>query len=320
MAWAERSKNEAAFLQRSDELEKSGADMKLCLHVILFNKYWNNLRSDYGDTTDLRRVLKYMNQVVKTDDYSYQNPFGEDDTETILNKFSEFPKESQKKIYSLCKRESQSKQKVYAVDILNAIYPKAKNQESTENSERSPVETIQGKKAINNSGAKRAHLEDSTSVASSSKKQKVDGESKADSQETANVWILSSKRKVKLDRFRSRLLISIREFYIKDGEEKPGRKGIALTPDQWSKLYGCMGEIDEKLQKGELTDWDLSARRKARVTKFKDLIMVDLREVYTKDGKELPGKKGISLTIEQWNKLVKASKGVDEAVKRESTK
>jgi hypothetical protein len=41
------------------------------------------------------------------------------------------------------------------------------------------------------------------------------------------------------------------------------------------------------------------------VTTFKGIKYVDIREYYTdkSSGEEKPGKKGISLTIDQWNKL-----------------
>eukprot|EP00470_Lotharella_oceanica_P004382 CAMPEP_0170175716 /NCGR_PEP_ID=MMETSP0040_2-20121228/8737_1 /TAXON_ID=641309 /ORGANISM="Lotharella oceanica, Strain CCMP622" /LENGTH=324 /DNA_ID=CAMNT_0010417789 /DNA_START=660 /DNA_END=1634 /DNA_ORIENTATION=+ len=292
--------------------------------VTRFHQYWDLRGSEYEghDTTEKAKLLKFMRQVRDTDDYSYQNPFGADDTENALDTYSEFPKDAQKRIYALCQRSLASKQKLYAVDILNAVHPKAELEKAPgENSEKKE----QDDGGPDTPGTKRSNSGGSTDVASSSeppsKKQKVECKSDAGAKGKAKSWTLSSKRKVKLDHFKGRLLINIREFYDKDGEAKPGRKGIALTPDQWSKLYERMGELDEKLQKGELTDWVLSAKRKARVTKFKDRILMDIREVYTKDGKELPAKKGISLTTEQWKKLVEASKSIDEAVKRElSTK
>jgi len=41
------------------------------------------------------------------------------------------------------------------------------------------------------------------------------------------------------------------------------------------------------------------------VSEFKGKKLVNIREYYTKDGKTLPGNKGISLTIEQFRELVK---------------
>lgn len=48
--------------------------------------------------------------------------------------------------------------------------------------------------------------------------------------------------------FRGRKMVNIREFYMNgEGELRPGKKGIALMPDQWEKLKNNMDEIDEVL-------------------------------------------------------------------------
>ena len=47
--------------------------------------------------------------------------------------------------------------------------------------------------------------------------------------------------------FRGQVLVSVREFYTKDGEELPGRKGIALTEDQWNSLLSQVDDINHAI-------------------------------------------------------------------------
>ncbi|KAL9330036.1 hypothetical protein ACSQ67_005039 [Phaseolus vulgaris] len=45
---------------------------------------------------------------------------------------------------------------------------------------------------------------------------------------------LSEKRRVTIQDFRGKTLVSIREYYKKDGKDLPTSKGISLTEEQWS--------------------------------------------------------------------------------------
>ena len=69
-----------------------------------------------------------------------------------------------------------------------------------------------------------------------------------------------------------------------------------------------------KTEDGE-PSWELDRQRVLKVRNFKGKVLIDIREYYEKDGKQLPGKKGISLSAAQWQKLKDAIPEVDEAIK-----
>ena len=56
---------------------------------------------------------------------------------------------------------------------------------------------------------------------------------------------------------------------------------------------------------------DLSGKKYVSVREFKGKTLIDIREFYEKEGNLLPGKKGISLSVEQYNNLKKAIESID---------
>ncbi|XP_016967639.1 RNA polymerase II transcriptional coactivator [Drosophila biarmipes] len=62
------------------------------------------------------------------------------------------------------------------------------------------------------------------------------------------------------------------------------------------------------------TTWTLEGLRQVRINEFRGRKMVDIREFYEKNGETLPGKKGISLSIKQWKKLLEVAEEVTSAV------
>ena len=58
----------------------------------------------------------------------------------------------------------------------------------------------------------------------------------------------------------------------------------------------------------------LDQKRRVTVHKFKNQLKVDIREYYEDQGEMKPGKKGISLSIDNWNKLKNFIDNIDEAI------
>ncbi|XP_033750065.1 activated RNA polymerase II transcriptional coactivator p15-like [Pecten maximus] len=61
--------------------------------------------------------------------------------------------------------------------------------------------------------------------------------------------------------------------------------------------------------------FQLSKMRFVSVSEFRGKVLVGIREYYEADGDLRPGKKGISLTLEQWNNLKEQMEEIDQAVK-----
>lgn len=60
----------------------------------------------------------------------------------------------------------------------------------------------------------------------------------------------------------------------------------------------------------------LAKMRFASVSEFRGKAFVNIREYYEKDGKQLPGKKGISLSTDQWENLKKNIAKIDNDLKK----
>ncbi|KAL9711849.1 hypothetical protein Ac2012v2_004922 [Leucoagaricus gongylophorus] len=56
---------------------------------------------------------------------------------------------------------------------------------------------------------------------------------------------------------------------------------------------------------------DLGKKKRATVRCFKDIPLLDIREFYGAGSEEKPGKKGISLNLEQWQALKANADAID---------
>ncbi|KAI9373134.1 transcriptional Coactivator p15-domain-containing protein [Aspergillus egyptiacus] len=61
-------------------------------------------------------------------------------------------------------------------------------------------------------------------------------------------WEISKMRRVTISSFRGKIMVNIREYYEKEGEELPGKKGISLPVDQFSTLLTLLPDIETALQ------------------------------------------------------------------------
>ncbi|CAL1707514.1 unnamed protein product [Somion occarium] len=102
-------------------------------------------------------------------------------------------------------------------------------------------------------------------------------------------------------------------------EEKPAPKKQKLDKGKVAVKKSSSNEPKEDETDGSAirTDKDgskyveLGKKRRAAVREFKGVVYLDIREFYEKGGEELPGKKGISLNLEQWEALKQNAHTID---------
>ncbi|KAM5352422.1 hypothetical protein ACJ41O_005145 [Fusarium nematophilum] len=91
-----------------------------------------------------------------------------------------------------------------------------------------------------------------------------------------------------------------------------------LAPKAPKRVKGAAAgtEPDGKDDEGN-PFWELSNKRRVGVSEYRKMPFINIREFYEKDGKTLPGKKGISLSVQQYNAFVKAIPGINAALREQ---
>ncbi|GLI82263.1 hypothetical protein PoHVEF18_010693 [Penicillium ochrochloron] len=98
----------------------------------------------------------------------------------------------------------------------------------------------------------RKRTADSQGPAGDTKKAKVNSGSDATSNTDSNgdqYWEISKMRRVTVSEFRGKTMVSVREYYEKDGQELPGKKGISMTLDQFSAFIKLLPDIEQAVKK-----------------------------------------------------------------------
>lgn len=67
-------------------------------------------------------------------------------------------------------------------------------------------------------------------------------------------WDISKARRVTLSDFRGKMMVGIREYYEKDGQMLPGKKGISMTLEQYGVLISLLPGIEGELRKSGISD------------------------------------------------------------------
>ncbi|KAF2173649.1 hypothetical protein M409DRAFT_15927 [Zasmidium cellare ATCC 36951] len=86
--------------------------------------------------------------------------------------------------------------------------------------------------------------------------------------------------------------------FVEDAPKSKKSKNGASKPSAKSAKYEMQKDADGNEY------WEISGKRRLQVSEFKGNTMIGIREFYEKDGEMLPGKKGISLNLDQFNAFI----------------
>lgn len=89
-------------------------------------------------------------------------------------------------------------------------------------------------------------------VTASKKAKKATPKKQGDGSGVSNKIELGNKKFVDVREFKGHVLVDLREYYEKDGEMRPGKKGISLKVEEWEALKTNMDKISAKVE--ELVD------------------------------------------------------------------
>ena len=97
-------------------------------------------------------------------------------------------------------------------------------------------------------------------------------------------------------------------------EEKKVKKEKKLLSKKRQKEKSEEEERDDIIVGEKEVAFLLDKRKRITVHKFKGQLKVDIREYYEDNGEMKPGKKGISLNNDNWQKLKEFVDKIDEAI------
>ncbi|KAJ6645447.1 putative RNA polymerase II transcriptional coactivator [Pseudolycoriella hygida] len=125
---------------------------------------------------------------------------------------------------------------------------KAKLSESESASSSSASESESSAPTPPRKDAKKSKSEKETAGKSEAKSAKSDSSLRVRG-ETEPTWELGGKKFLKVNDFKGKTYVNIREYYEKDGKVLPGKKGISLNLEQWQNFCSSIDEVNKVLRK-----------------------------------------------------------------------
>lgn len=106
-----------------------------------------------------------------------------------------------------------------------------------------------------------------------------------------------------------------------DDSSAPEAKRSKKLSGNTSSYFTTAGEMIAAKRDGENNlYWEISKARRVSVSDYKGKTMISIREYYEKNDEWLPGKKGITLTLEQYASLISILPGIETELRKSGIK